>query len=442
MLTMLREKKWIVLAFFVAIFLILLGFYHDKRTCCGSNDFDTYYFAGTLVVSGEDLYVHEAFRTTISPFLYLPFFAVLMAPLTFFHIRIASLAWYVLGLLSVGGSVFLVKRLVAGKEDIRRLLWKRPHMIIIASIVMLGVIWLDNVALAQIDFMIFFLIVLSLFAYEKKSGFVSGMILSVAAVIKIYPAYFLIYMAAKRRFAAIGGFLVGVVLLLFVVPFTVLGRGNFYDSMKSWREIRAAPYFETGGDKARENFARFEAKLKPKNQALSAVVTRYLIRDDVTVSTLKYEDYGYRIYWPHQLSPRQVDILEKILLFFIFIITFMNLDYRLVYPDRLFLSLEYSLIFLSMLLLFPMVKSHTFAPLLFPVMAYNYIKAKSESRSLYGARWMDIAFIVALVLYFLQGIEYMQVLGAGCLSLLVLWILFVGIIRKERSLRRPLRLAK
>ena len=433
MLSVLKKKKRFFIFLAGIVLLVLLGLYHDQRTACGSNDFDTYHFAGRLALSGENLYTHEAFRTTISPFLYLPFFAVLMMPLGLLDIRSAGAVWYALSVLSFAGSLFAAARLASGKAGVVELFRGRPYLFKIASLAVLMAIWLDNVSLAQIDILIFFLVLVSLLAHEKGRKVTSGLVLALAAVIKIYPFYILLYMLVKRRFAAAAAFCAGLFFFLLVVPWAVLGPDNFGRSMRSWLEIRAAPYFQAGGDEAQRNFAKFEAQLKPKNQSLSAVATRFLIRDDEAVTKLKTEDFEYRIYWPHPFSPRQVDVTVKILLFAVLAITFLSLDYRGVFSGRMYLGLEYSVIFLSMLLLFPMVKSHTFAPLIFPLMLLCGMKNERGPGSLYGLRGLDAAFYSALVLYALQGIEYMQVLGAGFFCVLVLWIMFVFMLRKERA---------
>ena len=432
---MTRKKKITICAtVIVLVVLILLGFYHDMRTRCGSNDFDTYYFAGRLAATGENLYTDEAFRTTISPFLYLPLFAVLIAPLTFLGIRSAAVIWYALAILAFAGSFYLSLRLIAPSSDIKKLLSQRPYLLKTASLVMVIVIWLDNVSLAQVDVMIFFLIILALFVYEKGWKFASGVVLAAAAVIKIYPFYVLLYFLVKRRFKALAGALTGVFLFLLVLPWAVLGQNNFSDSMKSWAAMRVAPYLETGGEKIGSNYVKFEAQLKPKNQAPSAIITRYLLRDDEDIKILKEEDFEYRIYWPHPFTPRQVDIITKIFLLAVFTITFFNLDYRIIRTGSACLNLEYSVIFLSMLLLFPMVKSHTLAPAIFPVIVFNYLKHGSDQRWIYGSRLMECAFWGALVLYFLQAGEYMQVLGTGGLSVLALWVLFICMLRKEKNM--------
>ncbi len=428
---MIRDKKIFYFILLAVIFLILLGVYHDMRTCWGSNDFDTYYFAGNLVRSGENLYTHEVFRTTMGPYLYLPFFALLISPLTFLHIRFASAIWYVFNILVFAGTVYLSVEIAAGKGKFSQIFATRPYLLRIVSVIFPVMVWVDNACLAQVDILVFFLLLLSLFAYEKKRPFLSGVVLAIAGVIKIYPFYFLLYFLAKRRFKAVIGFFAGILLFIFIVPWVGLGQDNFMDSMKSWVAIRVMPYMEMGGQTVGDNFAHYEAQLKPKNQALSAVVTRYSIRDDEDVSRMKKEDFEYEIYWPHPLRPVQVDIVVKTLLLIIFAVTFLNLDYGRRYRDGLYPSLEYSIVFLSMLLLFPMVKSHTLAAVIFPVIAFNCAQSKG---GIIG-RPMRIIFLLAIVLYVLQVVEYMSVLGTGCFAVLILWLLFLKIIRKERLLR-------
>ncbi len=430
-----KNKKAIYFVILVILGLIILGYYHDRRTCWGSNDFDTYYFAGGLVVNGENLYTHEAFRTELSPYLYLPFFAILISPLTLLHIRVASVLWYALNVGALIGSLYISAKLIAGDVKLKEVFYTQPYLLKIISLAFIIAIWADNMSLAQVDFMIFFLIVLSLFAYDKKRPFLSGIILALASVIKIYPAYFLLYFVVKRRFKATVGFGAGIVLFVFMVPWAVLGQNNFSDSMKSWQEIKAGTYLEKCGQTAKENYGRFDSQFKPSNQSLSAVVTRYLMRDDKTVAKWKTEDHHYQIYWPHILNPWQVDIVIQILLLAIFVMTFSTLDYRLVYTDRLYLSLEYSVIFLSMILFFPVVQTHMFAAVSFPIIMFNCLTTNAEGQRIYNSKPIKLAVLCAFIAYALQAFRYMKVLGAGCFSVVLLWLAFI-IITKDVKQKR------
>ncbi|MFH1305613.1 MAG: glycosyltransferase family 87 protein [Candidatus Omnitrophota bacterium] len=433
---MIKRKKLFCLLALIVIFTIALGVYHDRRTCWGSNDFDTYYFAGKIITTGENVYTHTVFKTALSPYIYLPFFAILISPLTFLDMRVAAVIWYVINIFAFVGAIHLSVRLLGSGEKFSRIFYAKPYLLRIASLVVLSVIWLDNVSLAQIDFMVFFLIVLSFFMYEKKKAFLSGIILAAASVIKIYPAYLLLYLIAKRRFAAVAGFFVGIFLFVFAVPYLVMGPESFKDTMKSWVEIKAAPQLKPCGETVKENYARFDSQFKPSNQSFSAVVTRFFTKDDPDVIYWKEKSYEYRIPWPHPLSPRQVDMLIKILLLAVVAVTYAFLDYRLVYRDKLYLSIEYSVVLLSMVLFFPVVQTHMFAYMTFPIIVLNYIKTKRNEKWIYGEKWIEIAFYAVIVIYALQADEYMKVFGAGAFSIVLLWMLFGAILVKERARRK------
>jgi len=431
---MFKNKKVLWFVLLVVVGLILLGFYHDKRTCWGSNDFDTYYFAGSLVVSGQNLYTDDP---SLSPYLYLPFFAVLLAPLTFLHIRIAAIIWYVISILSFAGSFYLSMTLVAGKEGFKRIFFERPYIFGLVSLVFPFIIWIDTVSLAQIDFMIFFLIVLSLSAYDKKRPFSSGIILAAATVIKIYPVCFLVYFLLKKRFKAVAGFLVGIVLFVLVLPFSVLGQNNFNDSMQSWIETKVAPQIKMNVLELEDNASRFESQLKPSNQSISGMVTRYLLKeDDALILMKKFNMFTYKIHFPHPLTPGQVEMLIKILLLLIFSVSFLNMDYRHIYMDKLYLSLEYSVVFLFMILFFPIVQTHMLASITFPIIALNYLTAKRRRENCGSDKLVMITFFIIFFLYSLQADKYMKVLCAGAFSMILLWILLVGVLIREKAIRR------
>ena len=428
-----NNKRLLYIVACIAVCLVLLGYYHDRRTCWGSNDFDTYYFAGELVVKGANLYTHEAFRTTLSPYLYLPFFAIFILPLTFLHIRIASMIWYMLNVGALIGTFYVSGKLIAGENSIKQVFFSRPHLLKIISGVFIIAIWADNMSLAQVDFMLLFLILLSLFAYDKKRPFLSGVVLAFATVIKLYPAYFLLYFIAKKRFKAVIGFVVGLALFVLLVPWMILGQDNFNNSMKSWKEMKADTYLQKCGRTARENYGRFDSQFKPSNQSFSSVITRYFMGDDKVVAKWKTEDHHYQIYWPHTLKPWQVDIAIKVLLLAMFLATYLIIDYKLVYTDRIYISLEYSVIFLSMILFFPVVQTHMFAAVAFPIITFNYIKIKTREKWVYNNRIIDYGVLLALAIYALQAFKYMKVLGAGCFNAVLLWLVFMGMLVKEKK---------
>ena len=278
------NKKILIALLVVIICLIALGAYNDRRTCWGSNDFDTYYFAGKLFSSGENLYTHEAFRTTLSPYLYLPCFAAIISLLSHLNIRIASLIWYIFNIMFLVGSVYFSWLVIRGKSNAADTVNKVPRLILLITTVFIVGMWLDVVSLAQVDFMIFFLLILSVFLFEKDREFSSGVLLSFATAIKIYPVFFLLYFIVKRKWKVACGFFAGLVVFLYLLPVIIMGQSNFIDSMNSWIDMRAAPYLKSGGEKVADNYNKYDSLFKPKNQSLSAVTIRYLTAQGMNFS--------------------------------------------------------------------------------------------------------------------------------------------------------------
>jgi len=433
--TMKRNKKYIFIVTLVLV-LIGLGVYHDMRSVAGSNDFDTYFLAGKLAKENSNLYTDKAFSSTTGPYLYLPFFAVLIAPLTFLPFRAASVLWYLFGVLVLCGSFAVSVKLIMPKKGIKEIFFTKPYLIKIIAVVFLAAIWLDNMSLAQVDFIMFFMIVLSLFSYDKKRPFSSGIIMAAASVIKIYPAYFLIYFIAKKRFKAVVGFFIGIFVFMFLVPFLVMGKQNFSDSMKSWQQIKVAPYMQAPAERVEDNFTHFESLCKPSNQSLPAVVTRYLVdyeyRHKKDISEWIDNNVKQKIPTPINFSPRTVDVIVKVLYLVIFIVTFAGLDYGGRYKSRTYLSLEYSLMMLSMILFFPVVQTHMYASLMFPIIVFICLKTRNKEGRIYGNKGIEIMFYSVFGLYALQAFKYMKILGAGCFSIILLWILFAIMLRKEK----------
>jgi len=409
--------------------LVLLGLYHDRRTVAGSNDLDTYYFAAKLVLSGEDLYTHEAFRTTISPYLYLPFLAVAMSPLALLPIRAVGVIWYLLAVGAFLGSIYLLYRLLFADEDIRSVSKGVDGIAAAVSLVFITAIWVDNVSLAQVDFMILFLMLSSVLFMRRGNDVTAGILVAAAGTVKIYPLLFFLYFLAKRKKMALTGVFIGLVLFVVVIPFLAMGQAGYTDSMVKWLSIRAKPHMEVGKERVESTRAHYEAQLKPKNQALSSVATRFLLKDDPCVRKLRVENFKYDIRWPRPFLPWQVDIVVMALILCVLAVTFLGLDYRGRIPGFLGEDLECAVIFLAMILCFPMVKSHTFAPSVLPLALF----IKLAAGKLLGRREF-ILFFLAFALYVSMGLKCMQVLGAGMFSMLLLWWLFVGVIWRIRSI--------
>lgn len=79
-------------------------------------------------------------------------------------------------------------------------------------------VWLDNFLLGQVGGLFFFSLAAVVVCTWKKQNFLCGLALSVAILLKLYPAVLLIWLLAKRRYKAVG-------YCLFTLATLALGAG-------------------------------------------------------------------------------------------------------------------------------------------------------------------------------------------------------------------------
>ena len=96
----------------------------------GGTDFNVFYLAGRTVLDGHasELFSVYTARGPGYTYIYLPMFAILMAPLSSFPIHITSIVWSLLSLLMVGHSALILYRgCVSGSPAGASL--KRPYLL-------------------------------------------------------------------------------------------------------------------------------------------------------------------------------------------------------------------------------------------------------------------------------------------------------------------------
>jgi hypothetical protein len=141
-----------------------------------------------------------------------PFCALPIAPLTALPPLAAKRAWLILSLFFMALSVWVLQRVTT-------LGWRRLSLLSLLCIVPLH----SNFLLGQ--FYVLVLLLISVAYYASRSGrpFVSGLLLAIAAMLKLFPALFLLFFLWKRNWRAVGGFICGASALA-VISLATLGR--------------------------------------------------------------------------------------------------------------------------------------------------------------------------------------------------------------------------
>ena len=216
-----RAAEWTAVALLVTLFA-LRGLVPAWKQL--NSDFPNYFLAARLFVDGaplERMYDWIWFQRQkdhagidwgiVSYGPLTPFSAMVLAPFTGLSALAAKRCWLVLNLGLLAGSIALLQSMT--KLGLRR----------VALVTFLTVIPLrTNFDFGQQYVLVLFLVVLAGHSYLRGRGTVSGALVAIAAVLKIYPAILLVFFAIKRRWSAVAGF-ASATLIAVVVALTTFG---------------------------------------------------------------------------------------------------------------------------------------------------------------------------------------------------------------------------
>lgn len=223
-------------AFFVAPFLLISPL--EKKQGYGKVDFAVFYAAGKVVLSqthlhAPDVYVKSKFRPLVksirvqsggTKFLYPPQATLLFAPFALLTLKGANTLW-------LWGNVLLF---VATYYAVIRFLIRDSWTKYRYSIFLVLLSFADPVQglfrTGQVNGLIFALLVGACILMQKKSLW-SGVLIGVAASIKIFPLFFVLPLIVRKQWKALAAFCVSVgTLWLATVPsFGWKGLLRFYD---------------------------------------------------------------------------------------------------------------------------------------------------------------------------------------------------------------------
>jgi len=229
----------------------------------------------TLRPQGNDFTIyHDAARAILeqrSPldvemYIYLPVYAVAMIPFGLLPYSVAALLWALCSLVSLGYCALACARLLAQPGD-------RAWPWLVWSPTALCLRPIDSCfANGQVNLMIFAAVMLGLTALARGREQHGAGWLGLAAALKLVPAIFLGWLAARRRWQATvlgSGIALGLVLL---VPLPFRGLQGARDDLRRWAHEVPGP-FARGGEELHATWPR------TPGQSLTGVIYR-LATDD------------------------------------------------------------------------------------------------------------------------------------------------------------------
>lgn len=405
------------MAFLILSLLIITSLVAGHRALSGSSDFDVYYYAGKAVSERAPLYTiaGHSVNSSGSPFVYPPFFAFLMAPLAALPIYQAAILWNIISLCSFLGALFLIIQIIGFEKDLKTRLHEKNIVWLFLFAALVITVLIDNLAMAQVNCFVFFLVMLGVFYLRKSRDFLSGFWIGIAACVKLFPAIFFPYYVIERKWKALLGALAALILCAAIVPAAFTGVSRSMELHQQWFQetlkAQATP----------KTLAFYSTQLNPSHQDLRAAVFRWVIDWEFRERTGGPNGREFIFRTPLRLSEEQAGYAANAAIGIAVLILFIILIKTSRKPGKNIFLYSISLILTTMVLVSPKARSHFFVFLVFPwsVLIEQMIACGKNKR-----REKQV-FLISAFFYFAQGVKYLKFLGFGALSVLTLWIYFV-----------------
>ena len=196
-------KRVVVGVFFVLSFCLMaravfLGLFPDLTS---------YYFGPQHVLMGENPYREDSKYFT--PLVYPPLVMVLFTPLAIMPYELAGKVWVLLSIMTLVLSLYLLSKL----EEVRFFSLKN---LFICSLVFIAFPVRFTLGMGQINHLILFLFVLSLYFLQRNKKILSGIILSLSLMIKFFPVPFLFFLFWKKEWRILLATLVSIGILFVI----------------------------------------------------------------------------------------------------------------------------------------------------------------------------------------------------------------------------------
>jgi hypothetical protein len=173
----------------------------------------------------------------------------------------------------------------------------------------------------QVDLVMLAAISLAVYFATREQGLLAGVLLSVPACMKMFPAVLLWYPLWRRHWRMMFGAAAGLALLLFVVPVVALGPQRALESYQTFIDVLVKPGLGSGEDASRaEELTNVGAT---DNQSLLATMHRWSYPagqrplkatraerlTSYAVGALMLFGWSFAAGWRRKDSPRQVTLL-------------------------------------------------------------------------------------------------------------------------------------
>ena len=388
-------------------------------------DFAAYYLAAQLLNLDSPLYDRveldeAAIRSgdiNHTSYIYLPFLAVLLRPIAILPYDLARTLWFVLNLGFLLASVVLLTRLIGLHCFV-------AIPAILTSMLMPAVYY--SLLFGQVNFLLLLLLTGALYLSSplparRSRDIAAGIFLSIAIVIKLYPAIVGFAYLLHRRLLSVISVLLGALTML---VFGIVGGNGWENTMRFFSE--SLSQFVGRGD-------------DPANQSIHAVLDRLFSLHQYHFSVLSLDNYVTITYRPVMNAPLLGNLLACMGAGFIVISTLTVLAIRVRHqPGVPTLLADFGLLITAALLITPIVWDSYYVLLLIPIFGLLHYYRQSQLRSIRIALLLVSLFLI-LQRYWRwlsQFVASPWLLAFGFLGTLMLWFTLLSqVIMSSRERR-------
>lgn len=197
-------------------------------------------------------------------YLYPPSFLVLLRPLTKVSLPVAAVLWQLSKYFCIAAIFAAAWKMVSSETPLSA--WGKTATVILSARYLVSDLQHGN-----INIHIAFLVIVSAWLLWKGREILAGILIALAATTKVTPALWGAFFLYKRRWRALAGFVLGVVLFLEVLPLTVISADLNHRLLGRWYRHVISSFVSEGKIYSTE-----------MNQSLAAVTNRLFGREEWT----------------------------------------------------------------------------------------------------------------------------------------------------------------
>lgn len=220
-----------------------------------TKDYALWFKVGQEVLNGQDIYNF----VPLLDFLYLPFAAIMLAPLAVFG---KTIMYALLGAINIGAWALTIEctgRLCSFAPAIRATIWL-PSLLILPLIAVIFDLGQPNIGLLA-------LILLGFVAISKDRSGLGGIAFAFAASLKVFPVVILPYLVVRREFKAVATMILAILFFSIAAPVIVRGPQKTAEDFTIWSSAMLTADADNLGQRPYKSWTY-------QNQSLLALVQR------------------------------------------------------------------------------------------------------------------------------------------------------------------------